>query len=198
MAQVGSGFPQYRLLFIALQLSATLSLLSMNTRRKNKSAHPGIPDMTPSQLLLAGLSRTVNTRRLPGKKPTKDQQIAALKEELRAAQELMSSVSPPTSVYIHRDVLIAFSIFQSQSRSDGHDDLDAGGDTDPATDPEESYVTAGAKRKAKGSANLAPRCVLTNLCCRSILIHHQVEAVSGNEPLRVFVDGSLWCHGARR
>ena len=65
----------------------------MNTRRKNKAAHPGIPDMTPSQLSSAGLSRTSNTRRPSNKKLTKDQQIAALRDELRAAQELISSVT---------------------------------------------------------------------------------------------------------
>ena len=200
MAQVGSGFPQSRLLFIALQISAALSLLLMNTRRKNQSAHPGIPDMTPSQLLSAGLSRTPNTRRTPGKRLTKDQQIAALKEELRAAQELMSRVSPLVLICIHDDALIAVSIFQSLSRSDERDDLDAGGDTDPATDPEETYATAGAKRKAKGSASSAPRYVLTDSHHRSVLylIHYQVEAVTGNEPLRVVIDGSLWCHGACR
>ena len=91
------GLPQHHLLFIALQLSAAPLLLSMITHKKNKSAHPGIPDMTPSQLSSASLSCTSNTRRSSGtstKKPTKDQQIAALKDELRAVRELISSVSP--------------------------------------------------------------------------------------------------------
>lgn len=75
------------LFIIIISLSASLS---MNTRKKNKSKHPGVPDMTPSQLLSAGLSSTLATRR---KKPTKDQQIAALKDELRAVRELISNVS---------------------------------------------------------------------------------------------------------
>ena len=65
----------------------------MNTRKKNKSRHPGIPDMTPSQLASAGLSRVQNTRRASAKKPTKDQQIATLQDELRAVRELISNVS---------------------------------------------------------------------------------------------------------
>ena len=104
--------PSYhpQLLSIAHQLSATPSPPSMKTRKKNQTAHPGIPDMTPSQLLSAGLSRTSNTRRssntssrssntssrsssTSSKKLTKDQQIAALNDELRAIRELISSVS---------------------------------------------------------------------------------------------------------
>jgi hypothetical protein len=77
--QLFSVSPQHHLLFIDISLSATPF---MNTRRKNKLAHPGRPDMTPSQLSSAGLP----VRRRP-KKLTKDQQIAALKDELRAAQE---------------------------------------------------------------------------------------------------------------
>ena len=107
---------QYCLLFITLQLSATPLILSMNTHRKNKTAHPGVPDMTPSQLLSARLSRTPkmtpNTRRPSSKKLTKDQQIAALKDELRAAQELMSSVSVSSlaSVPTRCDVLMVMSV----------------------------------------------------------------------------------------
>ena len=63
------------------------------TRAKNKSANPGAPDMTRSQLVSASLSHAVNPRRPPNKKLTKDQEIAALKDELRAAQELLSNVS---------------------------------------------------------------------------------------------------------
>lgn len=63
----------------------------MNTRVKNKSAHPGVPDMSASQLSAAGLSRTSGKRKM-----TKDQQIMALKDELRAAKEAISSVSPPS------------------------------------------------------------------------------------------------------
>jgi len=63
---------------------------SMDTRRKNKSTHPGLPDMTPSQLSSAGLTRTPAPRR---KKATKDQQITALQDELRSIRELLSKVS---------------------------------------------------------------------------------------------------------
>ena len=85
-----SLFPQYHLLLIPLSLSA---ILLMNTRNKNKSTHPGIPDMTPLQLSSTGLSRGPITRRPPNKKLTKDQQIAALKDKLRASQEIISSVT---------------------------------------------------------------------------------------------------------
>lgn len=91
-AQVFSVSPHHRFLFIIILLSATRS---MKTRQKNKSTNPGAPDMTPSQLRSAGLSHTTNARppSTTSKKPTKDQQIAALKNELRAAQELISSVN---------------------------------------------------------------------------------------------------------
>ena len=75
------------LLFIFVSLSVTPS---MNTRKKNKSKHPGIPDMTPSQLSSAGLSHAPATRR---RGPTKDQQITALKDELRDLRELISNVT---------------------------------------------------------------------------------------------------------
>ena len=64
----------------------------MVTRKKNQSTHPGVPDMTQLQLASAGLSHAQNVPRSSKKKPTKDQQIAALKKELRAAQELMLDV----------------------------------------------------------------------------------------------------------
>jgi hypothetical protein len=79
--QLFPALPQHHLLFIDISPEATPF---MNTRRKNKLAHPGRPDMTPSQLSSAGLSRA--PLRCP-KKLTKDQQIAALKDELRAARE---------------------------------------------------------------------------------------------------------------
>jgi len=66
----------------------------MDTRKKNKSTHPGIPDMTLSQLTSAGLARTPAPCR---KKATKDQQIAALQDELRSIRELISNVTCFTS-----------------------------------------------------------------------------------------------------
>ena len=89
---VSSGLLRYPLIFICLQLPAIPFTVSMITRKKNKSARPGIPDMTPSQLASAGLSHIRSSRRPSNKKPTKDQQIEALKSELRAARELISSV----------------------------------------------------------------------------------------------------------
>jgi len=89
--QVYSRLPHSHLLFIAFQLSAT-PLMPSTTCKKNKAAHPGIPDMTPSQLSSAGLTRTPNARRPPTKKLTRVQQIEALEEELRATRELISSV----------------------------------------------------------------------------------------------------------
>ena len=67
----------------------------MVNRQKNKSAHPGIPDMTPSQLASAGLPVVRCTSK---KKLTKDQQIAALQKELREAQELIAS---SVTTFIH-------------------------------------------------------------------------------------------------
>ena len=64
----------------------------MNTRKKNKTTHPGIPDMTPSQFTSAGLPPPKTARR-SSKKLTKDQQIAALKDQLCTTQELVLSVS---------------------------------------------------------------------------------------------------------
>ena len=75
------------LLFIIVSL---LVAPSMNTRKKNKSKHPGIPDMTPSQLASAGLSRAAATRR---RGPTKDQQITSLQDELRDLRELIANVT---------------------------------------------------------------------------------------------------------
>jgi len=69
----------------------------MVTRKKNKSAHPGIPDMTPSQLASAGLS----TSRSSNKKPTKTQEIAALKDELQAVRELVSKMVRFTLHYLY-------------------------------------------------------------------------------------------------
>ena len=69
-----------------LQLPATHLLPLMITCWKNKFANPGIPNMTPSQLSLAGLSRASSTRHVSGKKkPMKDQQIVALQDELCTA-----------------------------------------------------------------------------------------------------------------
>ncbi|KAF9642383.1 hypothetical protein BDM02DRAFT_3133127 [Thelephora ganbajun] len=97
----------------------------MNTRQKNKSAHPGIPDMTPSQLTSAGLSHAQDAHRPSKKKLTKDQQIAALRDELRVTRELVVSNNRSEEV-----------------------PMDTGGDTDPGTDVEEfETAVVGTKRK---------------------------------------------------
>jgi hypothetical protein len=101
------------LLFIVISLSATPF---MNTRKKNKSKHPGIPDMTPSQLSSSGLSRVPPANSKKG--PTKDQQIAALKDQLKSLRELISNVSrlgsnPPLK---HHNVLYQFFCFSELSR----------------------------------------------------------------------------------
>ena len=129
----------------------------MVTRKKNQSTHPGIPDMTPSQLASAGLFHVPGARLPSQKKPTKDQQIAALKAELYAAQQsLFSGVTPysisSTSHGTHAPC--------SQSRGeDVQLSLNAGGDTEPSTDVEEAMATVGTKRKAAKSTGQASRCV---------------------------------------
>lgn len=109
--------------------------------------------MSPAQLLSAGLSRAPNARCASNKKPSKDQQIAALKDELRAAQERIANVSLFTSLCTHCNVLMTFQR-HTNDRAVHNDQmqvsLDMGGDTDPATDPEETYATVGTKRKAGG------------------------------------------------
>ena len=81
----------------------------------------------------------------------KDQQIKALKEELRVAKELLI-LSVIISILSHLYSVAFTFIFQNRSnthtaRGDGPP-LDAGGDTDPATDPEELNTVVGMKRKA--------------------------------------------------
>lgn len=104
------GFPSVpqhylvHILSIALQLLAIPSMSSMNTRKKNQSAHPGIPDMTPSQRASAGLTK--NTTRK--KKPTPTQRIAALEEELQAAQDIISRVMNSTFLYLRLIKLTSF------------------------------------------------------------------------------------------
>lgn len=170
-AQIFLELPQHPLIFIVLALSVTLSIPPMNTRQKNKSAHPGIPDMTASQLALAGLPHTTNKRRSSNKKPTKDQQITALQDELRAIRELISSVRIPS--YSTPNLLyLRLPIFQTSSNKNpvpGNRTqplLDVGGDTDPATDIEEDQPAAiGTKRKASRPTSSATTCVLSRAVC---------------------------------
>jgi hypothetical protein len=144
--------PQHlHLLFIDISLSATPF---MNTRRKNKSAHPGKPVMTPSQLSSAGLP----VPRRP-KKLTKDQQIAALKDELRAAQEQVRNVF--CFIVLLRRTHKSHCLQNHSNVYAAHDNkteasFDAGGDTDPATDTDEIQII-GTKRKSVGSARSTSR-----------------------------------------
>lgn len=69
--------------------TTTLTHSSMNTHPKNKSAHPARPIMTPAQLSAAGIPLPKSKR---PKKQTKDQQIAALREDLRLVQEMARTV----------------------------------------------------------------------------------------------------------
>jgi len=78
-------------LYLTRPFITILTHSPMNTRAKNKSAHPAAPIMTPAQLSAAGISQP----KRPRKKQTKDQQIAALKEDLRATQELLQTVPTP-------------------------------------------------------------------------------------------------------
>lgn len=118
--------------------------------------------MTPSQLALAGLSRGPTTGRLSKKKLTKDQQIAALKEELRAAQEHASVVTCSVSFYFISVCLLRALVLQNHSAVRGDQaPQDTGGDTDPATDVEEtSIAVVGTKRKTAGSTRSASTCAL--------------------------------------
>ena len=87
------GSLQPRLIFILLPLSAVPPISPMITCFKNKlSSHPGTPDVSHSQLAAAsGLACIAGARFPATKKLTKDQQIVALKEELRVTQELLAT-----------------------------------------------------------------------------------------------------------
>jgi hypothetical protein len=125
---------------VAPLFTSSSSMPVSTTRSKNKTACPGAPDMTPAQLVSAGLSSA------PKKKKTKAQEIAALQEQLRVAHELLSlviqfSVTSPYSV-----ALICYQgQFVAHSKQAPED---TGGDTDVATDTEEpETTTAGTKRR---------------------------------------------------
>jgi hypothetical protein len=106
------------LIFIAFRaLSPTPSTFSMNTRRKNKSAHPGAPDMTPSQRASAGLPRA---RCPPKKKPTKEQQrLVALENELHATREQLlkaTSVTDSNLFEVCTSLLTSINFFRTVPR----------------------------------------------------------------------------------
>jgi hypothetical protein len=119
----------------------------MNTRAKNKLAHPAACVMTPAQLSAAGISQPQQKR--PRKKQTKDQQIAALQEDLRATQELLQTVF----ARLLSPFRTLTNFLQNHPTSTGNisgmaSELpDDGGDTEPATEEDDDYViTTGRKR----------------------------------------------------
>lgn len=69
---------------------------SMRTRAKNASSHPVASIMTPAQLAAVGIPQP----KCPPKKPSKDQQIAALEEDLCMARELLQMVATSHPLYI--------------------------------------------------------------------------------------------------
>lgn len=108
--------------------------------------------------------------------------------------------------FTHPIVLTAFGFQSHLDKRAIHDDLteaslDAGGDTDLATDIEESYVSAGMKRKAEGSvssASSAPKWVLIYLYrAFALIVYHQIETVTSHRSIRVVVNGPLRRHWAR-
>ena len=149
-------------------------------------SHPGLPDMTPSQLSSAGLSRTPAPRR---KKATKDQQITALQDELRSIRELLSKVSCVT-LSISISTLTNPFILQKHSDSRAahrEQTQDAGGDTDPETDvePEVQITAVGMKRKTSdGTAGTTSRYAsMLSLCSFHSDGALQVEAVQSYGPI---------------
>ena len=74
---------------------------SMKTRTSNQGKHPAASVMTPTQLAAAGIPAPLPKK----KKPTKDQRIAALEEDLRVTRELLQMVStffpPPCSLAVN-------------------------------------------------------------------------------------------------
>ena len=122
-----------------------------------KTSHPGAPDMTPSQLASASLPRPTKPAKLSMAK-----EIAALKAELCAAQEVIY-VCGPTLYFSYLIITLAF----SQSRSNEpllhgdpvQDSLDTSGDTEPTTDVEETSPV-GTKRKKTGSAHTTSKFVV--------------------------------------
>lgn len=58
---------------------------------------------------------------------------------------------------------------------------DAGGDTEPATDTEETYVATGSKRKAGGSARPVSKSVLNYFHhVPTLTTRFQVKAIASN------------------
>jgi len=138
-----------RTLVYYVYLSVTiLSHSSMKTRAKNQSAHPAVPIMTSAQLSAAGISKSRPKR---PKKQTKNQQIAALQEDLRAAQEMLQVATTPLRSSFRLLMLppqnrptSAGSISGTMSESPDHD-----GNTELATeDGEDDYTPTTSRKRA--------------------------------------------------
>ena len=152
-----SKLPQCRPISIHLPLPTTPPMAPPSTRSKNKTSHPGAPDMTPSQLASAGLPRPTKPAKLSMAK-----EIAALKAELRAAQEVIY-VCGPTLYFSYLIITLTFSQSRSNEPSSHgdpvQDSLDTSGDTEPTTDVEETSPV-GTKRKKTGSARTTSKFVV--------------------------------------
>lgn len=128
----------------------------MVTRAKNKTTHPAACVMSPAQLAAAGIPAPPLKR--SQKKPTKDERIAALEEDLRATRELLLQ-----TVFTSRS---PWSIYSTYSFSQSHvaglngsvgmtpESPSDCGDTELATDDDDDYSlpTGSRKRSSQKSA----------------------------------------------
>jgi hypothetical protein len=163
----------------------------MKTRAGNKEKRPAASVMTPAQLAAAGISDPRPKK--PQKKPTKDQRIAALEENLRITRELLQTVIFPP--LLHFRSLLTMTIAQnlpsaiagsgigmaSQSPNDG-------GDTEPATDDDETYPKAGSrKRSSRKLPGAGARCIDSSKFSAQqkslTLFTTQIETVPSHGPI---------------
>ena len=118
----------------------------MLTRRKNKSSHPAAPVMTARQLASAGI-----TKAQAPKKPSQAQRIAALEEELRAAQEQLQMVATAVPSLLDQPIDLFPQDRLTSTRnppgivsdSPGHD-----GNTELATDDDDDYAPVSSCKRA--------------------------------------------------
>jgi hypothetical protein len=115
-------YHQLSLLSFTFPFPSLLAPSEMTTRRKNKLAHPAACVMTPAQLTAAGIPQPKRKQ----KRPTKDQRIAALEEDLRATRELLQTVRVSTlstiQLYshsltlLHRAILLERAVLLARRR----------------------------------------------------------------------------------
>ena len=136
----------------------------MKTRLKNQSAHPAAPVMTPAQLKAAGIAKPQTKQ--SQKKPTKDQQIAALKEDIRAMHDLLQVVCTMFTFPYHHS---GFSRLSTQNcpasvrnTSGMAQEPDNDCDTEVATenDDDDYLPVTGQKRISKKSVDIGPRYIV--------------------------------------